>query len=367
MFSIGIVGLPNVGKSTLFSALTKRQVDISNYPFCTIEPNIGIISVPDDRLEKLAQFSKSEKSIPAAIKFYDIAGLVKGAAQGEGLGNQFLANIRKVDAILQVVRAFDDKTITHVHNKIDPQNDIEIINWELILKDLETVEKRLEKITKEAKSGKKEFILQKELLENLKNNLEKSVSAKTFLDNLQTNIKEKYEKLIQELCLLTIKPIIYVINQRFEKIQNSNELIDQLNKKIGIPKNQIIILDIKLEKELIDMPQNEQEDYKKELNIEKLAIEVIIKKSYEILNLITFFSTGKSETRAWTIKRGTKAPQAGAVIHTDFENKFIKAEVINWKTLINASSWINAKEKGLLRNEGKEYIVKDGDVIVFKI
>lgn len=367
MFSIGIIGLPNVGKSTLFAALTKKQVDISNYPFCTIEPNVGIISVPDDRLDKLEKFSRSQKVVPAAIKFFDIAGLVKGAHKGEGLGNQFLSNIREVDAIVHVVRVFEDQNIIHVHNKIDPINDIEIVHWELILKDLETVGKRLEKAIKNIKSGSKDSLLEKELLENLKMNLEKGILAIKFLDNLNESQKEKYAALFKELSLLTAKPIIYALNQKFEHIKESGNLINSLALKFGISKNQIIFLDIKLEKEIIDLSQDEQKSYKEGLGIEKLTLDLLIQKSYEILNLITFFTTGEDETRAWTIENGSNAPQAGAKIHSDFENKFIRAEVINWQTLIKSASWSNAREKGLIRSEGKEYVVKDGDVIVFKI
>lgn len=367
MSSIGIIGLPNVGKSTLFSALTKKQVDISNYPFCTIEPNIGIIPVPDERLKKIAKIRNSQKLVEATIKFIDIAGLVKGAHQGEGLGNQFLSHIREVDAILHIIRVFKNEKITHVHNKIDPINDIEIINSELIFKDLETIEKKLQKLEKEAKSGDKKIISQKELLENLKDVLSQGNLIQTFIQNLKESNKERYKNLLKELSLLTEKPIIYVLNQRFEKLKETENLINEIAKKFNIDKENIITLDIKLEKELMDLPPNEQIKYKEELNIKDSAIEKIIKKSYQILNLITFFTSNEKETRAWTILKNKKAPEAGAKVHTDFKNKFIKAEVINWKKLINANSWANAKEKGLIRTEGKDYIIQDGDVVLFKI
>lgn len=346
---IGIVGLPNVGKSTLFKALTKTPVDINNYPFCTIEPNVGIVKVPDERLAKLAAMSKSVKIIPTIIEFVDIAGLVRGASSGEGLGNKFLANIREVDAIVQVVRIFENDKITHVHNKIDPGHDIEIINSELILADLETVQKvevRLEKDTKRQIEGAKE---QSEILQKIKSNLEQGKLA----NETELNFGDENTKiLIQELQLLTMKPFLYVYN-----VSDAQEnLSDELEKKNHVK------LDIKIEEELIEMSKEEAEELGMKSNLDSLVL-----KAYEILGLITFLTTGADETRAWTIQKDAKAPQAGAAIHTDFEEKFIRAEVINWQKLVATESWTKARDLGLLRTEGKDYIVQDGDVIEFKI
>jgi len=330
--SIGIVGLPNVGKSTLFKLLTSQEVNIANYPFATIDPNVGVVLVPDERLEKLAKMSHSKKIVPAVVEFYDIAGLVKDANKGEGLGNQFLSHIRETNAIVQVVRCFQSEEIIHIEQKINPIRDLEIINTELILKDLETIEKRFGKLEREIKTGDKNKIKDLEILKKIKEGLNKNLLAKN-IDNELIN-----EPIVKEMNLLTAKPQIYLLNGKESDV--SLEL-----------KNKI-----------------------KELNADYLTIDLanaknldeLIKKSYEILGLISFFTTGEDETRAWTIKNGTKAPQAAGVIHTDFEKKFIKAEVINWQKLLEAGSWQNAKQKGLIRLEGKEYLVQDGDVILIK-
>ncbi|MCX6762721.1 MAG: redox-regulated ATPase YchF [Candidatus Moranbacteria bacterium] len=344
---VGIVGLPNVGKSTLFKALTKNPVDIANYPFCTIEPNVGIVKVPDERLEKLAKMSKSAKVVPTIIEFVDIAGLVAGAAQGEGLGNKFLAHIREVDAIAQVVRVFENSDITHVHNKIDPQNDIEVINTELILADLETVTKRIAKLEKEARGQNKDAIRTLEIIKNIKNILDEGKLAR------ELEISGEDFELVKDLQLLTWKPMLFVLNT------DEKETADFASLRQKYPTASI---DIKIEEELSQMSVGEAAELGMKSNLDQLIL-----KSYEILNLITFLTTGEDETRAWTIKKSSTAPIAGRAIHSDFEEKFIRADVINWEKLLEAGSWSKARELGTLRTEGKEYIVQDGDVIEFKI
>jgi len=354
-FSVGIVGLPNVGKSTLFKALTKKEIDISNYPFCTIDPNVGIVKVPDERLQKLADFSKSKKIIPTAIEFVDIAGLVKDAHKGEGLGNKFLANIREVDMIVHIVRGFEDGNITHINNKIDPQNDSEIINMELILADIETTDKRLAKVEKEARSGDKEAILFKNVLERYKLALENGKMANTVeLD--------KNEKIASKgFQLLTNKLVLCVVNVNENQIIEKDKILPEIKNKAFIP--------IKFEMDLSELSPEESQEFKKETNLDKniSSLDDLITRCYDLLGLITFLTTGEDETRAWTIKKNSTAPQAGSAIHGDFEEKFIKASVINWEKLLESGSLQNATEKGLLRTEGKEYIVQDGDVIEFKI
>lgn len=358
-FSIGIVGLPNVGKSTLFKALTKKQVNIANYPFCTIDPNVGVVKVPDERLEKLAKMSESAKIVPTAIEFVDIAGLVRGANKGEGLGNQFLANIREVDAIAQVVRVFEDKEIIHVNKDLNPKRDIETINFELIIKDQESLDKRIAKISGEAKAGKKDKILELENLTAIKNLLEK---GKLLYD---ANFDEPAQKLIKEMQFLTAKPMLFVFNKKIEAATDEKQL-EKLLFELGI-KAAFVAVDIKMESDLSELTDEEKTSYKKDLEINEDGIDKLIKTSYELLGLITYLTTGKDETRAWTVVKGSKAPQAAAAIHTDFEKKFIRAEVINWQKLLDAGSWGKVAEMGILKTEGKEYIVQDGDVIEFKI
>lgn len=346
---IGIVGLPNVGKSTLFKALTKKAVDINNYPFCTIEPNVGIVEVPDERLNKLSEMSKTQKIVPAVVEFVDIAGLVKGASEGEGLGNKFLANIREVDAILQVVRVFKNDTIIHVHNEINPIEDIGVIETELALADFDTVNKRIEKLSRDAKRGDKESIVKLDVCEKIKKTLESGKLAnETELDLKDEIIKSA----VKELSLLTMKPFLYVYN-----ISDFDEVLDS---KLAEKKH--IRIDIKIEEELEQMTAEEI----KELEL-KTGLDELIKKSYELLGLITFLTTGEKETRAWTIKKGSTAPEAGTAIHNDFKNKFICADVIRWDELLNHGSMSKAKEAGKVKQVGKDYIVEDGDVMEFKI
>lgn len=345
---VGIVGLPNVGKSTLFKALTRKAVDINNYPFCTIEPNVGIVEVPDDRLSKLSHLSGSKKLIPAVVEFVDIAGLVKGASEGEGLGNKFLANIREVDAIVEVVRAFENPDIIHVHDRVEPKEDIEIINTELILADLETLAKRKLKTIKEARAGKKEALAEMNVLEKLETDLQ---NGRLAHDTLQS-FSDEEKKIAKELQLLTAKPFLYVYN--VSDIERT--LAPELEMRPHVK------LDIKIEEELMEMSVEDIAEMGLASHIGDL-----IRKAYSLLGLMTYFTTGEQETRAWTIPQGSAAPRAGAAIHGDFEEKFIRAEVIHWEKLLEAGSWSAARDRGLLRLEGKEYIVQDGDVIVFKI
>ncbi len=360
---LGIVGLPNVGKSTLFNSLTKAGAESANYPFCTIDPNVGIVTVPDERLKLLGDFYQSKKVTPAVIEFVDIAGLVKGASKGEGLGNQFLANIREVDAIVHVVRCFEDSNVVHVDGSIDPLRDIETINLELIFSDLEILERRIAKVTKTARMDK-EAAKELTFLEKIKAHLEDGKMAITMeLEN------EDEESFMGSYNLLTWKPVIYAANVAEDDLADDgagNTYVQEVKKYAAEQNSEIFVICAQIEQEIAELDEDERKMFLEDLGLSESGLEKLIKASYRLLGLMSFLTAGEDETRAWTIKIGTKAPKAAGKIHTDFERGFIKAEVVNYQDLLDCGSYAGAREKGLVRMEGKEYVVQDGDVILFR-
>ena len=358
---IGIVGLPNVGKSTLFNSITKAGAESANYPFCTIEPNVGIVAVPDERLQKLAEMYNTKKITPAVVEFVDIAGLVKGASKGEGLGNKFLSHIRETDAICEVVRCFEDSNVVHVDGNVDPIRDIETINLELIFADIETIEKRLEKAKKMLKADKK-YQAEINLLEKIKQALENGMPAR------QLDYNEDEKEMLKEMFLLTTKPIIYIANVSEEQLSDAqnDDNVKKVKEYAAKEKAEVIPLCVKIEEELSALDENDKKEMLEALDLKESGLDILIKKSYDLLGLMSFLTAGEPEVRAWTIKKGTKAPMAAGKIHSDIERGFIKAEVISYEELIKEGSMVQAKEKGLVRQEGKEYVMQEGDIVLFK-
>jgi len=358
----GIVGLPNVGKSTLFNAITKAGAESANYPFCTIDPNVGIVEVPDDRLQKLTELVKPKKTVPTAFEFTDIAGIVKGASKGEGLGNKFLSHIRQVDAICHVVRCFQDGDITHVSGKVDPIDDIETINLELILADLESIERRIERVGKMARQKDKDAMREFEVLSKLKDAFEANQPARVVEFN------EEQEKMVKGLHLLTSKPILYVANVSEDEIADAdnNENVKRVREFAAAEQAEVIVVCAKIEEEIAELDDEEKAMFLEELEIEESGLDQLIRATYSLLGLATYFTAGEQEVRAWTFKQGMKAPQCAGIIHTDFERGFIRAETVSYEDLLAGGSMTAAREAGKVRLEGKEYIVRDGDVIHFR-
>ncbi len=359
---VGIVGLPNVGKSTLFNAITKAGAEAANYPFCTIEPNVGIVEVPDERLWKLSAMFNPQKTTPTAMKFVDIAGLVKGASTGEGLGNKFLAHIREVDAVLQVVRCFEDPNVTHVEGEIDPIRDIEIINTELCLADIETVEKRLDKSQRLLKSGDKKILVEMELLKKVREGLSDGKPVR------RQGLDEEEQIMLRDMNLLTLKPIMYAANVGEDEAGETslNAGVEKVRAYSREENSEVVVISARIESEIAELPAEEAATFLTEMGLPESGLAKLIKAAYKLLGLMHFFTAGEPEVRAWTIRKGTKAPQAAGKIHTDIERGFIRAEIVSFDDLVTCGSQNAAKEKGLVRLEGKEYEMKDGDVVYFR-